>query len=349
MAYILSLATQTPEYCFEQKEIAKSMIKGLGLSAEQANFLKMLYKNSEIDTRYSVIRNFDTLYKNPTSKERNEIYKEEAPKLAVKVARKALNSWGESPQEISHVISTSCTGMMAPGMEYHLIQQLGLQSSVGRIGINFMGCFAAFNALSVAKALVKENPKYRVLLVCTELCSLNGQMDHSSHSFLANALFADGAAACIIGGEPSENYLWQIFERTSSILPNSHQEMSWDVGNNGYFMKVSSKVPVIVKKNIAKFAYDLIGTNCTFAECLWAIHPGGKSIIKAIEKACHLIPSQTSSSWEVLKNYGNMSSATFLFVLERSLKVRKKWTLGIGLGPGLSVEGMLMRAKDVIC
>ncbi|MBX9924154.1 MAG: type III polyketide synthase [Rhabdochlamydiaceae bacterium] len=346
MAYILSIATHCPDYRFEQKAIAESMIKGLGLSSEQAESLNTLYSNSEIDTRHSVIQNFDTLYKNPTSKQRNEIYKEEAPKLAVKVAQKALNSWGGNLNEITHVISISCTGMMAPGIEYHLIKQLELRPTVGRIGINFMGCFAAFNGISVAKALAKENPKNRILLVCTELCSLNGQMDLSSNSFLANALFADGAAACIIGGEPSENYLWQIIERSSNIIPNSDQEMTWDVGNNGYFMKLSSKVPVFVKNHIATFTQSLVQNNCSLEECLWAIHPGGKSIIKAIEKACNLLPSQSVCSWEVLKNYGNMSSATFLFVLQHSLTMQKKWTLGIGLGPGLSIEGVLLRSKD---
>jgi prepilin-type processing-associated H-X9-DG protein len=347
MAYILSIATQTPDYQFEQKEIASSMIKGLGLSPEQALSLKTLYEHSDIDVRHSVMENFDTLYKNPTSKERNEIYKKEAPKLAIKAAQKALSSWGGNPRDITHVISISCTGMMAPGIEYYLVQELDLSPSVGRVGVNFMGCFAAFNGISVAKALVKENPQHRVLLVCTELCSLHGQTDLSSHSFLANALFADGAAACIMGGESSEKYLWQIVERSSCILPNSDQEMTWDVGNNGYFMKLSSKVPIFVKHHIAEFAQKLAGNNCTFEECLWAIHPGGKSIIKAIEKSCSLLPSQTTNSWEILKNYGNMSSATFLFVLERSLKMQKKWTLGIGLGPGLTIEGVLMRSKDV--
>ena len=347
MAYILSIATQSPEYQFKQKEIAGSMIKGLGLSPEQALSLNTLYEHSEIDTRHSVIENFDTLYKNPTSKERNEMYKREAPKLAIQAAQKALNAWDGSPQDITHIISISCTGMMAPGIEYYLIQELNLPPSVGRIGINFMGCFAAFNGISVAKALVKENPKHRVLLVCTELCSLHGQIDFSSHSFLANSLFADGAAACIIGGDPHEKYLWEIMKRSSCILPNSDQEMTWEVGNNGFFMKLSSKVPVFVKRHIEQFARNLAGENCTFEECLWAIHPGGKSIIKAIEKSCSLVPSQTTHSWDVLKNYGNMSSATFLFVLEKSLKMQKKWTLGIGLGPGLTIEGVLMRSNDV--
>ncbi|CCB86488.1 putative uncharacterized protein [Parachlamydia acanthamoebae UV-7] len=344
MAYILSLATESPDYCFQQEVIAENMVKGLRLSSEQSENLRRLYRNSDIQTRYSVMQNFDSLYKEPTSKQRNEIYKEEAPKLAIKAAKKALVAWQKNPLEITHVISVSCTGMMAPGIEYYLIKELGLRPSVGRVGVNFMGCFGAFNGISVAKALAKENPKHRILLVCTELCSLHAQTDLSSDTLLANALFADGAAACIVGGEASENYLWEIVERSSLVLADSDHAMSWEVGNSGYFMKLSSRVPVFIKKHIVEFANGLLKQNCSFEECHWAIHPGGKAIIQAIEKECDLLPGQTTSSWETLKLYGNMSSATFLFVLEKSLKNRQKWTVGIGFGPGLSIEGLLMRS-----
>lgn len=345
MAYILSLATASPDHCFQQKAIGNKMIEGLSLPTDQAENLRKLYKHSAIHTRYSVLQDFNPLFAQPTTKERNEIYKKEAPKLAIKAAKKALSLCPQGPSHISHIISVSCTGMMAPGIEYYLIKELDLRPSIGRIGINFMGCFGAFNALSVAAALSKENANHRILIVCTELCSLHGQIDLSSDTLLANALFADGAAACIVGGAESKDYLWKIEERSSMALSNSTQAMSWDLGNNGYFMKLSTRVPILIKRNIMEFAHNLIAQKCAFEECHWAIHPGGKSIIKAIEKECNLLPSQTTSSWRVLKNYGNMSSATFLFVLEESLKIRRKqkWTLGIGFGPGLSVEGILLK------
>ena len=348
MAYILSIGTQSPDYCFQQADIAESLVQGLNLPPEQAINLRKLYSNSSIDTRYSVLQELDCLCRVPTSKERNDIYKEEAPKLAIMAAKKALSGWKNSPSAITHLISISCTGMMAPGIEYHLLKELKLNPSISRLGINFMGCFGAFNGLTVAKAIVKENPNHRVLMVCTELCTLHGQVDESLDSMLANALFADGAAACIIGGDPAEDYLWKIEDRASLILEDSDNEMSWDIGDAGFIMKLSKRVPVLIKKNIDSFTRHLIKGKCSFEESLWAIHPGGKSIINAIETACNLSPSQTSSSWDVLKRYGNMSSATFLFVLENSLKAKSKWTIGIGFGPGLSFEGILLKAKDVL-
>jgi len=345
MAHVLSIATASPQYSFQQTDIAESMVRALNLPPKDSSNLRKLYHQSDIHTRYSVMQNFDSLYTQPTSQQRNEIFKLEAPKLAITAAKKALDAWQRKPSEITHVISVSCTGMIAPGIEYYLIKELGLQPTTSRVGINFMGCFGAFNAISVATAIAKENPKNRVLVVCTELCSLHGQIDLSPDTLLANALFADGAAACIVGDkDPEEKHLFEIINRSSLIVPNTDHIMSWDVGNHGYFMKLSPRVPVLLKKHIVSFAQNLIEKKCSFEECHWAIHPGGKSIIQAIEKECGLIPSQTESSWETLRKYGNMSSATFLFVLEKSLQTRQKWTLGIGFGPGLSMEGILMRS-----
>ena len=343
MAYILSLATATPSYRFEQSAIASEMLKSLRLSPEQEKALVELYARSGIQSRYSVMHNFDLLFTSPTSRERNAIYKQEAPKLALEAAKKAIAKWKGDPKTLTHVISVSCTGMMAPGIECLLIQELSLNSSVGRFGINFMGCFGAFNGLSLAKALSKENPHNRILLVCTELCSLHAQVDHTADTFLANALFADGAAACIVSGERADTTLWEIIERSTFFLPDTLHLMTWEAADSGYAMTLSSKVPVCIRKNILPFAKALVQKHVTFEECQWAIHPGGKSILKAVEKACALHAWQTENSWEILKNYGNMSSATFLFVLEKSLQNQARWTIGMAFGPGLTIEGILLR------
>lgn len=342
MAYILSLATASPDFCFSQETIANQMIKNLSLSEAQVKTLKNLYSASAIQTRYSVMKDFDLLFTRPAADERNIIYKTEAPKLAIKAAKKAIDQWGHPPHAITHVISVSCTGMMAPGIDYFLIKEIGLSRNVRRVAINFMGCFGAFNAMAVAKSIVKEDPSHCVLLVCTELCSLHGQEDLSASTLLANALFADGAGACIIGGHKRQPYLWEILAQSSHLLDHSADLMGWEVAKSGYAMTLSPKVPVLIRKNIGFFAKSLLHT-LTFEECHWAIHPGGKAILQAIEKECRLLPSQTDSSWQTLKQYGNMSSATFLFVLEKSLKKRFKWTLGLAFGPGLTMEGMLLK------
>ena len=343
MTYILSVASASPDHCFHQTDIMQQMLERLNLSPTQHQSLKRLYQNSDIHTRYSVMKDYTLLFQHPKANERNAIFKEEAPKLAIKAARKALNQSNKDPKQITHVISVSCTGMMVPGIEYYLIKELDLKWTVGRIGVNFMGCFGAFNGLSVAKAIISENPNNLVLLVCTELCSLHGQLDLSSDTLLGNSIFADGAAACILGGNKSENYLWEITERTSLLIEDSVDYMAWDVAESGYKMKLSSRVPVLIKRNIAGYAKSLLQDKVTFEECHWAVHPGGKSILKAVEKECALSPTQIESSRKILQTYGNMSSATFLFVLEHSQKLYSKWTIGMAFGPGLSIEGILLR------
>lgn len=252
---------------------------------------------------------------------------------------------GGDPSKITHVISVSCTGMMAPGLEYFLIKELSLSPKVRRLGINFMGCYGAFSGLMAAQAIAQQSPQHRILLVCTELCSLNVQMDLSSDSILGNALFADGAAACIIGAEASTNYLWEIVAQSSFLLENSQQYMAWDVAESGYAMKLSPKVPALIKRNILPFAHTLLNDRSRFEECQWAIHPGGKSIIQAVESACSLQPWQTDCSWQVMREYGNMSSPTVLFVLEKMLKKPSPWTIGLAFGPGLGIEGILLRSR----
>ena len=362
-ASILALVTAVPPYAFDQAEIAQKLIDIFSLNPQKAEDIKQLYKSSAIHTRYSVISDLKKERQEwnfwgpeypktiPTTAQRNDVYKIEASKLAYEAAAKALKAWGGKSEDISHVISVSCTGMVAPGIEFDLMQQLNLKPSTQRLGINFMGCFGAFKGLSVAQAFAKENPKHRILLVCTELCSLHLQAEQTLDNILANSLFSDGAAAVIVGaGSKSyETPLWEIHNNGSIALDNTIDKMRWEVGNHGFNMKLSHTVPVLLGRHITPFVQSLVNSDFSYENCDWAIHPGGKSIIQAIEKALKLQEGLTKASWDTLANYGNMSSATFLFVLHRILeqKSSKKWTLGLGFGPGLSVEGILLKRSNV--
>ena len=362
-ASILALATAVPCHAFNQVEIAEKIIDMFALNPQKAENLKQLYKNSAIHTRYSVIADFKKERKDwnfwgseypkkiPTTSQRNDLYKVEASQLAYEAASKVLKAWGGNSEDISHVISVSCTGMVAPGIEFDLMKLLNLKSSTQRLGINFMGCFGAFKGLSVAQAFAKENPKHRILLVCTELCSLHLQAEQTLDNILANSLFSDGAAAVIVGADPKsdETPLWQIHNKSSIALDNTKDKMNWEVGDYGFNMNLSQTVPVLLGRHIAPFVKSLVSSDFSYENCDWAIHPGGKSIIQAVEKALKLQEGLTQASWDTLAHYGNMSSATFLFVLDRLLEQRssKKWTIGIGFGPGLSVEGILLSRYNV--
>lgn len=358
-ASILALSTAVPPYEIAQTEIADKMIHMLALGPDQAEKIKKLYKNSAIRTRYSIIPDFakeraewnfwgsEFPKKIPGMSLRNDLYKVEAPKLAYAAAAKAIETWGGDPGAISHVISVSCTGLVAPGIEFDLMKSCKLNWSTHRLGINFMGCFGAFKGLSVAQAFAKQDPKHRILLVCTELCSLHFQAEQTPDNILANSLFSDGAAAVIVGANPkgSETALWEIRKTASLGLDHTENKMRWEAGDQGMVMKLSHTIPVLLSRQLDTFVQSLLDSNFSYSNCNWAIHPGGKSIIQAIEKALKLEKGLTQASWDTLEDFGNMSSATFLFVLHKLKEQQnlRNGTIGLGFGPGLSVEGILLR------
>lgn len=357
-ASILALSTVVPPYVFLQEEVAEKIIDIFSIDPVKQGDIRRLYKNSAINTRHSILPDFlrersewgfwgksypETI---PGTSQRNDIYKKEAPNLAKRAAKKVIDEWGGDPNQITHVISVSCTGVMAPGIEFELMQFLNLNRLVNRLGINFMGCFGAFKGLSVAQSFAKENPKHRILLVCTELCSLHFQAEQSPDNILANSLFSDGAAAAIIGMSPQsfEKSMWEIHKQCSMGLDKTLDKMTWEAGDQGLFMKLSPKVPVLIGRFIHSFLTPFLESDTNPANYDWAIHPGGKSILEALEKELKLNKDQTQASWNILAQYGNMSSATFLFVLQNLYELRstRKRTIGLGFGPGLSLEGILL-------
>lgn len=361
-ASILSLSTEVPEMSLSQEHFSASTARFLKLGNAHTHFLNKIASGSQIQKRHTAIADFltdgfegaffgkQTIGSLPKTSQRNDFYKEAAPKLAEQVSAKALKQWGCDPETITHVISVSCTGMIAPGIEYLLIERLGLSPHVERLGINFMGCFGAFKGLAIAKALALENPQHRVLVVCTELCSLHFQADLSKDTMVANTIFADGAAAAIIGAHPQaeERPLLEIHNQRSAALKGTLDLMTWEAGDHGCRMRLSASVPTRLKENIVAFAERLIGPALSFKACSWAVHPGAKGILEAIATACSLDKEQLAASWKVLSKYGNMSSPTFLFVLDEILKQehQKKWIAGLGFGPGLSFEGLLLKRVD---
>jgi predicted naringenin-chalcone synthase len=359
---IFALSTVVPTYLYKQQDVAQKFIDILSIEQEKVELLNRIYQNSAIEKRYSVIDDFHKPREEwkfwgvqypqtiPGMTERNLRYKKDAPQLAEKAAQQVLEKWGGQGKRITHIISVSCTGVLAPGIEYYLMQNLGLPPTVNRIGINFMGCFGAFKGLSVARAFTQEDPDARILLVCTELCSLHLQADDHSETLTANSLFSDGSAAAIIGGNPQndEKPLWDIIRTYSLGFKNSLDKMSWEASDRGFLMRLSHTVPVLIGRHMQEFARGLLRNEVQTEQCDWAIHPGGKSILQAVERSLQLQPDQTKSSWDILANYGNMSSATLLFVFESLSRQShlRPWTAGVGFGPGLSAEGILLQSSQ---
>lgn len=357
---ILGLGSEVPPYVFPQREVSQKMISVLKVPEEKQGAFRRLYEESSIDTRYSVVADFqkeraewkfwgeDFPQSVPSMGKRNERFKQEAPELALKAARKAIDEWGGKVEEITHIISISCTGVMAPGIEFHLMQRLNLRPDTYRLAIQFMGCFGAFKGISAAHAFAKENRDARILIVSTELCSLHFQTTLTPDNVLGNALFADGSAAAVIGmPRGDEKPLYQVQGHSSMGLGQTLDKMTWEASDTGFTMKLSNFVPALIGRHILPFMKNLL-KEISPGHCDWAIHPGGKSIIQVIERTFNLDLSQTKTSWDVLRDFGNMSSATLLFVLERLQRTDRKHVACVGFGPGLSFEGLLLTHEKII-
>lgn len=352
------MASEVPEPALTQPRFLETASRLLQLNEEQIGFLSKVVAASAIEKRHTVVHDLlngtycgaDVGQSFPSTGRRNDIYKEEAPKLAESVCRKALKEWKGEVKEITHVVSVSCTGMIAPGLEFLLVQRLGIPSKAFRYGINFMGCFGAFKGLAVAKALALENTKNRVLVVCTELCSLHFQKNLKKDNLVINAIFGDGAAAVVLGAEPrqGERALLEMHGNHSIAFEDSLDLMSWEAGDQGYNMRLSHMIPGILENNLDGFAKEILGRDAKYKNFSWALHPGGKAILEGLSRAFDLNNEDLAHSWKVLREYGNMSSSTFLFVLESLMKApkTKDWVVGMAFGPGLSVEGALFKRVD---
>lgn len=321
---------------------------------------QFIWNESGITNKYSVIPDFDLdcneplLYKKtdvlPTTSVRMQVYKSEAVKLGLLVAQESIKKANIRVNEITHLITVSCTGMCAPGLELLLAHELQLDSKVKKHAINFMGCYAAFHGLRLGDIIVKDNPQSQVLIVCVELCSLHLRNDKSDDNLLSLTLFSDGGSACIMqGGAIAGPYL-ECVDFNSDWIPDSSSEMGWDIGDQGFEMILKRTIPDFIERNI-KYCFDqLLVKNKLLKSQIttYAIHPGGKNILNSFCKALHLDQDELGISFNILKEFGNMSSATILFVLqqvlERSIKSNgSQMVYAAAFGPGITVESALFK------
>lgn len=361
MSFITAIATANPTHLFKQQDIAGFMQRSMQLNEQDSRKLNVLFKASGIETRYSMLEdygkssdftffsNLDSFEPFPSTKKRNEAYQQYAPLLSTAAASKALQQSGLEAKQITHLITVSCTGSYAPGLDVDLVESLQLPLSVQRTNIHFMGCYAAFNAIKVADAFCKMNSSVKVLIVCTELCTLHFQKQNTEDNLLANALFADGSAALIVEASSSKKSL-MLARAYSELAPQGSKEMAWAIGDWGFEMKLSSYVPDVIRSGIKALTHKLLGALDLSQENIrhYAIHPGGKKILETIEQELGLSKEQNKWAYHVLKNYGNMSSPTVLFVLKEIFdrlgeENDKENLISFAFGPGLTLESMLFQ------
>jgi predicted naringenin-chalcone synthase len=286
----------------------------------------------------------------PTTATRMARYADEAPPLAERAAREGLAQAGVAAAEITHLITVSCTGFFAPGLDVELITRLGLRPYVRRTHIGFMGCHAAFNALAAARNIVRADAGARVLVVCVELCTLHFAYGWDPEKLVANALFADGAAACVVGAEGEAGAraggggAWRLVDTASLLLGGGREAMTWKIGDHGFEMTLSATLPSLIAGHVRPWCESWLGGMEVGEVERWAIHPGGPRILTAVRDALGLRAADLAASEDILRRHGNMSSATVLFVLRAlaAAAVSGERCVAIGFGPGLMAEGMLL-------
>ncbi|SMO60862.1 type III polyketide synthase [Fodinibius sediminis] len=359
--FIHNIATAVPPQSYAQTFLRDQMKEYLGDREITQRIIHRIYSKSGIKKRHTVIRDFeangdarlffqpDGSLSMPSTGTRNQIYTEVAKSLFVETARKTI---AQNPRidktDITHIITVSCTGFFAPEPGFEIINQLGLEATTDRYHIGFMGCFAAFPAMRMARSFCASQPNATVLVVCLELCTLHLQDSTIPDHLISASVFADGAAGMIISSHPPTGSALRFDEFSTSIAHKTEQEMTWTIGDTGFEMMLSSYVPEIIQSNLASALQPLFSQYDCQPGAIehWAVHPGGRAILDKIEQNFELSTNQLAASRTVLANYGNMSSATILFVLDELMQQPQEnphaSILAMAFGPGLTIESALL-------
>lgn len=318
--------------------------------------LRFLYRQSGIETRYSVIRDYssplpewkfypqsENLEPFPSLEQRMSWFNRYAAPLSVDAIRNCLDG-KYHPQDITHLITVSCTGMSAPGLDLQVLELMDLPKNIYRTSVNFMGCYAAIHALKLADAICKTEAAAKVMIVCTELCTLHFQREATQDNIASGLLFGDGSAAVLVTGANEPRAGLQLENFYAEVVPKGRKDMSWELSSTGFLMTLSSYIPELLEEDFEPLvarALKQVGLGRDNISH-WCIHPGGKRILESIYKSLQLHNGHLDASYDVLKKYGNMSSPTILFVLKdimQSINVKGNQKIfAAAFGPGLTME-----------
>lgn len=354
MSKIISIGTAVPAHCHQQLDILQFMQTVYAATETDKRKLRFLYQQSGIKQRYSVIADYssptaewefypqtENLEPFPSLEERMIIFNKQAPLLSVEAIRNCLNQTHDQ-KKITHLITVSCTGMSAPGLDLQILELMDLEKNISRTSVNFMGCYAAIHALKIADAICKADLNANVLIVCTELCTLHFQRDATPDNITSSLLFGDGSAAILVSSDENEHKGLHIDNFYSEVIPKGKRDMSWELSSSGFLMTLSGYVPDLIEEDFEKIVDRALAKETLSKEDIshWCIHPGGKRILEAIHKSLGFSNGQLASSYKVLNEFGNLSSASIVFVLKEMLQEEKqmKKLFGAAFGPGLTVE-----------
>lgn len=390
---IIGLGCAVPQASADQESAAGFLVNVAALTGDAKRLVDAIYSRSGIATRGSAVLNSSAAGRSPldqsfyreknsphdlgpTTADRMRAYTALAGPLALAAARSALQDavplLGSAPSKaITHLVTVSCTGFVAPGIDMTLIESLGLAHSVQRLNIGFMGCHGGVIALRTARDLaIAGGPNCRVLVVCVELCSLHLQYSDRPDQIVANALFGDGAGAAVVAcddaitsGNNRRNAggpRLALQSSTSLLVPATAESMGWTIGDHGFEMSLAASVPTSIREHLPGLLSGWLQTQGSSLDearshAAWAVHPGGPKVLDAVGEALGLQQTALDASREILRHHGNMSSPTVLFILDRITRRQvaplrsdppASQIVMLGFGPGLTVEGLMLRALE---
>jgi predicted naringenin-chalcone synthase len=359
LSKIISIGTAVPAYKHEQSEILHFMRRIYAFNEKDRRSLNFLYRQSGIKSRYSVLPDYslppsewsfypatENLEPFPGLEQRMEIFNTYAPELSASAIDNCIKDQIDI-QDITHLITVTCTGLSAPGLDLQLMEILNLPKSIFRTSVNFMGCYAAIHALKIADAFCAADPGAKVLIVCTELCTLHFQQAPVIDNITSSLIFGDGSAAVLVTGD-NHTGGFPILGFYGEVMAKGKQDMSWTLSSTGFSMTLSSYIPDLILEDfgdLVSAALQKHGIN--FSQITqWSIHPGGRKILEVIEKSLSLKKDNLDAAYNVLRDYGNMSSPTILFVLkyilDRLSTDKQENIFGAAFGPGLTMETFII-------
>ncbi len=364
---IRSIETVVPPTVLTQPDVRDLFAAQPGTSGLHRRMINAVFDAAAIDTRHTVLTELagsgavGSGFRDPatgaltpmSTGRRNAVYREAAGELFTAAAKQALAAApGILPGDVSHVVTVSCTGFYAPGPDIEVVRALGLNPTVQRYHVGFMGCYGAFPALRAAADFCRADPDAVVLVVSVELCTLHLRAPEDTDTVLSCSLFADGGAAAVVTARPAPagTPLLDLDAFSSTLVVQGEHDMAWTIGDEGFEMVLTGQVPRLVAQHVRDALEPLLGPGGGGYPGVdaWAVHPGGRSILDRVEAALQLRPDQLAPSREVLRRFGNMSSATVLFVLRTLMNaepVGAGRTCALAFGPGLSVESALLTRR----
>lgn len=358
-SYITRIGTALPQYRATQEEAAKLIAQAMQLNPKQKKVLNWVCNNAAIDYRHSVIESFspeedgiNKLSLQASTAVRMQLYEMYAKSLAVEAIQNGIEQ--HKLKSVTHIITVSCTGMYAPGLGIDIMKALELNRTIKRNAINFMGCYATFPALRLANSICSSDSGAKVLIVGVELCTLHLQREYSQDNLLASAIFSDGAGALLIEPEPGKSMALKLNHFYSNIIPDDDNNMAWYIRDLGFDMRLSAYIPQLLNEGIRPLLTGLFEALTVTAREIdhYAIHPGGKRILEGIENCLEITSPQNQEAHDVLRDCGNMSSVTIIFVLQKILHNIKNHQsihkiLSMAFGPGLTLEAALIETSYV--